>query len=491
MLKKEIKKLLDQIITSASREELIWINGYFSGILSGQGSTTDSDAHKLVENVTVIYATDTGNSKYISGEIAKKLKEKSVNVKVKASNQYRLKDLEKEQYIIFIISTHGDGEVPESGKKLYDYLHNNDLNLSSLNYFVIALGDTNYPLFCQAGRDFDNRLEELKAKRLSSRVDLDLDFENHLEDIYQQIINMLSTGKSSVSASGAIKAAKKSSQHHYSGEIISNIDLNDIGSSRQTNHIEITCEEQIDYAPGDAVGIILEEDDPHLKELFPNVKGKIAPRLYSIASSFNEHEGEVHLTVSVLKYKDENGDQHQGICSNYLASLKEGQKVKFYISKNRRFKLPEDNNKDIIMVGPGTGIAPFRAFLAERNYNGAKGKNWLFFGERNFQTDFLYQTEWLDYLDSGLLTKFDVAFSRDQKQKIYIQNRMAENAEQLYSWLENGAYFYICGDKEKMAKDVENCLLNIIEKQGNKTAERAREYLADLEEQGKYLKDVY
>ena len=174
----------------------------------------------------------------------------------------------------------------------------------------------------------------------------------------------------------------------------------------------------------------------------------------------NEHGNEVHLTVSLLKYKDDKGNEVRGLFSGYLANLKEDDNIKFYISRNRSFKLPDDN-KDIIMVGPGTGIAPFRSFIAERNYNGAEGKNWLFFGERTFQNDFLYQSEWQDHLDSGVLTKLDVAFSRDQEEKIYVQDRIRQNSEELYKWLENGAYFYVCGDKENMAKDVEKYPIRI------------------------------
>ncbi len=217
---------------------------------------------------------------------------------------------------------------------------------------------------------------------------------------------------------------------------------------------------------------------------------KITPRLYSIASSVNETEGEVHLTVSVLKYIDENGKEQKGLCSNYLASLKEGDKVNFYVSKNRQFKLPADD-KDIIMVGPGTGIAPFRAFMAERNFQNSSGKSWLFFGECNFLKDFLYQTEWQDHLESGLLSKIDVAFSRDQEEKIYVQHKIAEQGEELFKWLENGAYFYVCGDKEKMSKDVEAALLKVIEDKGNKTADEAINYLEELKNQDRYLLDVY
>jgi sulfite reductase (NADPH) flavoprotein alpha-component len=478
MLRKETKNTLDQLIANSDSKELIWINGYISGLLKdgGAGSAAAIDTAGLVDKLTIIYITDTGNSKFISGEISKKLKEKSVSVKVKAANQYRLADLEKEKNVIFIVSTHGEGELPESGQKFFDHIKNNQLNLSKLNYFVIALGDTNYPLFCQSGKDVDARLTELKAKSLAPRVEFDLDFEDHLEELYSNIFTIFGAKVSGPAPS----IAKKSSKNEYVGEILSNTNLNDIESIKKTHHIEIGVEDGITYEVGDSIGILLEGDDDK----------KSTPRLYSIASSANESENEVHLTVSVVSYVDENGKSQQGLCSGHLSSLKIGEKIKFYISKNRQFKLPSDD-KDIIMVGPGTGIAPFRGFLAERNFRDASGKNWLFFGDCTFQNDFLYQTEWQDYLESGLLTRMDVAFSRDQKEKIYVQHRIKEKAQDLYQWIENGAYFYICGDKEKMAKDVENALILAIGEQGNKTEAEAKEFLEKMKEEGRYLTDVY
>ena len=179
-----------------------------------------------------------------------------------------------------------------------------------------------------------------------------------------------------------------------------------------------------------------------------------------------------------------------GLFSNYLAKLKINESIKFYLSKNRNFKLPQDH-QDIIMIGAGTGIAPFRSFIAERNYRNASGKNWLFFGERNFISDFLYQTELQEYFESGLLTKIDLAFSRDSSSKIYVWHRLIENSKELFSWLENNAYLYICGDKNNMARDVENALLEIISKEGNKSNNQAKHYLNNLIELGRYNKDIY
>lgn len=215
----------------------------------------------------------------------------------------------------------------------------------------------------------------------------------------------------------------------------------------------------------------------------------IAPRLYSIASSPAAHDGEVHLTVG-KHYFEVDGQSRNGLCSDYLAKLKEGEEFEFYIHKNHLFKLPAAD-KDIIMIGPGTGIAPFRSFIAERDATGAEGRSWLFFGDQHFTTDFLYQTEWQNWLQTGALTKMNVAFSRDQKDKIYVQHKLHQHAAELLQWIEGGAYLYICGAKEPMGVDVENALVQILAEQKNLSREQASAYLENLKEAGRYLKDVY
>ncbi len=491
MLPTEKKQILDQIISSFTKEEIAWSSGYLSSFVTDH--KTENKSAKLVKDLTILYITETGNSKFLAGEIAKKLKVEGVHAKLKAADQYRLADFEKEKNLIVIASTHGDGEIPAAGKKFFEHITQNELALASLNYFIIALGDTNYPLFCQSGKDIDARLEKLGGKKLAERIDLDLDFENSIPEIFEKIFNIFGhqnwtpqqvRGDTARVCHPALVAGSTSSQKkNFSGKILTNINLNDIGSSKETHHIEIASDDEIHYEPGDSVGILFGEEEF-------GVTGKITPRLYSIASSTNEHGNEVHLTVSLLRYIDKDGKEAEGLFSGRLARLKIGDKIDFYISRNRQFKLPADD-KDIIMVGPGTGIAPFRSFLAERNYRGSSGKNWLFFGERNFQTDFLYQVEWQAHLESGLLSKLDVAFSRDQNHKIYVQDRIKENAKEVYHWLENGAYFYVCGDKENMARDVEATLLDVIQSEGKISADEARNYLDQLVKEDRYLRDVY
>ena len=217
----------------------------------------------------------------------------------------------------------------------------------------------------------------------------------------------------------------------------------------------------------------------------------LTARLYSIASSQAEVEDEVHLTVALVEY-DAHGFTHQGGASGYLSKrLEEGAAVKVYVEGNDNFRLPADPNTPVIMVGPGTGIAPFRAFMQERDAQGAEGNNWLFFGNPNFTQDFLYQTEWQGYVKSGLLSRVSLAFSRDQEQKVYVQHRLVEQGAEVFKWLEQGAHFYVCGDANHMAKDVEQALLDIYQTHGKQTADEAKKSLLALRKAKRYQKDVY
>lgn len=224
---------------------------------------------------------------------------------------------------------------------------------------------------------------------------------------------------------------------------------------------------------------------------FVSILRKIPPRLYSIASSFAANPDEVHLTIGAVRYNT-HGRDRKGVCSVLCAErLQPGDTLPVFIQPNKSFKLPENPEAPIIMVGPGTGVAPFRSFMQEREETGASGKSWMFFGDQHFVTDFLYQTEWQKWLSDGVLTKMDVAFSRDTEEKVYVQHRMLEHSKELFEWLEEGAAFYVCGDKNNMAKDVQNALLEIIEKEGGKSREEAEAYLAEMKKQKRYQRDVY
>ncbi|MET4561497.1 sulfite reductase (NADPH) flavoprotein alpha-component [Lysinibacillus parviboronicapiens] len=224
---------------------------------------------------------------------------------------------------------------------------------------------------------------------------------------------------------------------------------------------------------------------------FVSLLRKIPARLYSIASSQKANSDEVHLTIGKVSYEN-NGRTRLGVCSGSIAErIQVGDPLPIYVHKNPNFRLPEQEETPIIMIGAGTGIAPYRAFLEEREELGLEGKSWLFFGDQHFVTDFLYQTDWQRWLASGILTKMNVAFSRDTDKKVYVQHKIEENAETFYKWLEQGAVIYVCGDKKSMASDVDRTILHIIEQQGQKTAEEAKAFVKELKQQKRYQRDVY
>ena len=250
-------------------------------------------------------------------------------------------------------------------------------------------------------------------------------------------------------------------------------------------------ESLIDYMWGrELIDLFLEFPQAGMDaQSFVGLLRPMPPRLYSIASSLSAHPEEVHLTVAVVRYEG-NGRARKGVCSSYLAE-RVGSTIPCYLHPNKNFKLPVDSSTPIIMVGPGTGIAPFRAFIEERKATGASGKNWLFFGDRSQSTDYLYQNEWETYQKDSILTDLDLAWSRDQDEKVYVQHKMLEKKEQLWSWLGEGAVFYVCGDASRMAKDVDQALLTIAKEEGSMSEEDASAWVKNLQKEKRYLKDVY
>ncbi|MBT3480021.1 MAG: hypothetical protein HN457_01115 [Opitutales bacterium] len=217
----------------------------------------------------------------------------------------------------------------------------------------------------------------------------------------------------------------------------------------------------------------------------------LAGRLYSIASSILAHPNEVHLTVGTVRY-EAFGREKKGVCSTFISDMwDEGTTAGVYFHHNKNFKLPKDGSLPVIMIGPGTGIAPFRAFIEERAATGATGKNWLFFGDQHEASDFLYKSEWDAYLESGALSKLDLAFSRDQAEKIYVQDRMRENAAEIWEWISAGGYFYVCGDASRMAKDVNTALIDIAAEHGGMDEKEAAAYIKQMQKEKRYGRDVY
>jgi sulfite reductase (NADPH) flavoprotein alpha-component len=246
----------------------------------------------------------------------------------------------------------------------------------------------------------------------------------------------------------------------------------------------------------DYVDILEEFDEARFEspEIFLEQLSPVVPRLYSIASSLQAHPGEVHLCIAVVRYET-HGREKTGLASGFFADHANlfVKNIPIYVQESRTFRLPADGSTDIIMIGPGTGIAPFRAFLEQRALEGARGRNWLIFGEQHRATDFLYGDEFMEFQRKGILSRFDVAFSRDQEHKIYVQHRMEEQAKELWAWLQNGAYFYVCGDAKRMAKDVHQMLIQIAQREGGLSPEAASEYInvTLMRTQRRYLRDVY
>ncbi len=284
-------------------------------------------------------------------------------------------------------------------------------------------------------------------------------------------------------------------RHHYDISVLTESFLR--ACARLSTHPDlraIVADEArlADYLPGR--GLVDPIIDHGVK--FPTTEYLIAPlkqlrpRLYSIASSPKAHPGEVHLTVGKVSY-DAHGRQRLGVCSTYLADHDGNRPVRVYLHSNPAFRLPEDDTVPVIMIGPGTGIAPFRAFLEEREARAAPGKNWLFFGDQHIATDFLYEEQVGGWMKNGLLTRLDTAFSRDQETKVYVQDRIREQAAEFYAWLEEGASVYVCGDASRMAKDVDKAIHEVIGRVGGKSEDEAKAYVDDLKKDKRYLRDVY
>ena len=493
MLTKDQLTLLQQLLGTTSHEQKIWLAGYMQGQIgaSDAGAPVASDVNR--PNVMVYYATETGNSKGLSLQVMKAVKAAGYKVKNAAVNRLKPKDIKTDTLAIFLISTHGEGDPPETALKFFEEIRGAaDGSLKGLQYAVAGLGDSSYEIFCGAATDLDKELVRLGAESFQDNMLFDVDYASHtaswIEKTVAAMDKLVGADAPAPSASAApiqdnvVRTGKGYTRlEPIKGTIREIVNLNDIDSNKETYHIEITYEDDITYTCGDAAGIILPD------EVAGDDK---TPRLYSIASSPSFHEDEVHLTVALSTYTKEDGTIGKGLCSGYLSTLKEDDEITFYISQNQLFNLPSDDT-DIIMIGPGTGIAPFRSFVYERSERGAAGRNWLFFGDQHAHCDFLYQAEWQEHLAVESLHKIDLAFSRDQDHKIYVQDKMKENAAELMAWLDGGAVIYVCGAKEPMSKDVEAALVEMIAAHKSLSAEDAADHLAELEENGRYLKDVY
>ncbi|WP_288095861.1 flavodoxin domain-containing protein [Hydrotalea sp.] len=559
----KLKTIID-LVQSSSKEELIWINGYIAGII--QQDTTEVatlPATNVKPKLTIVYGTETGNAKQLATQFASLAKQKKCLVKLIGLDQYTPKDLEKESLLVVVISTQGDGEPPAAALSFYEYLHQIQINLNHLQYAVLGLGDSSYPLFCKTGEDVDMQLNRLGAKRIHELAKCDVDYEADANNWFNGLIEKLLTNNFSASNNAASKnvaIVSKTAKQTYSGLIDKKILLNDKGSCKQTFHIEIAAD-SVDYQPGDSIGVYPEnpahvvDEILHLLQVHPekkflykdesyaidtllskklnilNLSEKIikkyaalteqdipgtrmdlldllkiyplktqsqlepfiallqaqSPRLYTIASSPIANENAIHLTINLERFYINEAEKN-GLCSHYLSEMPLQSPIHFFVQKNKRFKLPQDD-VPIIMIAHGTGIAPFRSFLLQRDNAGAEGKNWLIFEEDNFTTDFLYQTEIQDWYATGHIHQLHLCFQHNVMQPATLVEKLQHHAATFMQWIEQGAYVFVSGEKDFTGAKLDQAIIDMIATSGKYS--NALAFFQQLKNEGRFVKEVY
>ncbi|EFU2867838.1 NADPH-dependent assimilatory sulfite reductase flavoprotein subunit [Salmonella enterica] len=579
---------LQAATTDLTPEQLAWVSGYFWGVLnprSGAVAVTPAPEGKM-PGITLISASQTGNARRVAEALRDDLLAANLNVTLVNAGDYKFKQIASEKLLVIVTSTQGEGEPPEEAVALHKFLFSKKASkLTDTAFAVFSLGDTSYEFFCQAGKDFDNKLAELGGERLLDRVDADVEYQSAAAQWRARMVDVLKSRTPVVTsaqpvASGAVNDIH-TSPYTKDAPLTATLSVNQKitgrNSEKDVRHIEIDLGDSgLRYQPGDALGVWYQNDPALVKELVEllwlkgdepvTVDGKtlplaealqwhfeltvntanivenyatltrsesllplvgdkaqlqqyaattpivdmvrfspaqldadaligllrpLTPRLYSIASAQAEVESEVHVTVGVVRYEIE-GRARAGGASSFLADrVEEEGEVRVFIEHNDNFRLPANPQTPVIMIGPGTGIAPFRAFMQQRAAEGAEGKNWLFFGNPHFTEDFLYQVEWQRYVKEGVLSRIDMAWSRDQKEKIYVQDKLREQGAELWRWINDGAHIYVCGDARRMAADVEKALLEVIAEFGGMDLEAADEFLSELRVERRYQRDVY
>lgn len=570
-------------------EQKYWLAGFLAGLHSrllvledkqtapAAGGATNTQLH-------ILFGSQTGNAEALAQTAAKAARAKGLVPVVQALGEVDLDVFATMRHVLIVTSTYGEGEMPDNAQLFWQALSASTApRLEQMHFAILAIGDTGYDGFCQAGKFFDMRLEQLGAKRVFDRIDCDIDFEEPssawIGDAMPQFAASAgSSGTVLESAPEAPVIPGSNKQNPYAAALATNKRLSGESSAKDIRHFEFDLTDSgLKYEAGDALGVIPVNDaelvslllselkadyetpvpgfDRNLGDLLtyqfeisepsrkliewvgqntanqellhvlqhddkdtlanwlwgkdtldllqlelkrnlsvPEFVAMLRPlqhRAYSISSSSKTHPNQVHLTIASVRYHS-GGRERKGVCSTYLAErVRRGEKPAIFISPNKAFRVPANTNAPLIMVGPGTGIAPFRAFLQERQSTSAEGKNWLFFGDQHQEHDYIYEDELNGWQQSGLLTHLDLAFSRDQEEKIYVQNRMLEKGAELYAWLQDGAYFYVCGDASRMAKDVDAALYEVVRQFGGLSSERAAAYIDQLKKDKRYLRDVY
>lgn len=564
-----------------------WISGYFAGLdaglLRGGHIETPAVAAPPGRALTVLYGTETGNARALGKTLAAAASARGLAPRLVDMAGYKSRGLKDEEDVLIIVSTYGEGDPPQPAIGFFEFVEGPRApRLEHVRFAVLALGDSTYEKYCEAGQRLDRRFEELGAKRLSERVDCDIDYEEPAAAWSEAVLDLIATAAPSavaatVSAFAAPRAYHK--RNPFPATVLENIPIVGRASSKETRHVELDLAGSgLLYQPGDALGVAVANDpavvaqlldavglsadtsvtlkgegmrlaealeqrfevaqatprfldqwaklsgsaeleklgevdrsaerqlflrDHHLIDIVrrftaPGVDADsflaglrpLQPRLYSLASSLAAVPDEAHLTLSPVRYSL-HGEARSGVASSQIADRTDmGATLPVYVQENPHFRLPADD-VPIIMIGAGTGVAPYRAFLQEREARGGGGRSWLFLGERNFRSDFLYQVEWQAWLKDEVLSRMDVAFSRDGGTKVYVQHRMREQAADLHAWLENGAHLYVCGDATAMAPDVHEALIAIVAEQGGRDREAAEDYVRGLAASQRYQRDVY
>ena len=578
---------LTAALDSLSPLQLAWLSGYCWARADGGAlptvAATDATSAASAEPappplaVTVLSASQTGHAREVADKLHAALAEQGINAKRISAADYKPKTIADEQVLLLVTSTQGEGEPPEEALSLHRLLFGKKAPpLPALRFAVCGLGDSSYPDFCQAGKDFDARLAELGGERLAPRADCDVDYQATaaawIADLVPRLAALQPAAPRTPTAAAPATPAAYDRDHPFSAPLLARQKITGRHSTKDVRHIELDLAGSgLNYQAGDALGVWCENDPTRVDAILAALKldgasvidGKtlreqlirereisqntpqfvqgyaalaksadldaeiathgaapyaantpldaivarypaaiteeqlltllrpLTPRLYSIASAPEEVGEEVHLTVGVLHYEHD-GKRYSGAASGYLGErLPEEGAARVFVEPNPNFRLPDDDNAAIIMIGNGTGIAPFRAFMQARVAREAAGKNWLVFGNPHFTEDFLYQTEWQGWQKDGFLHRYSLAWSRDQAEKVYVQDKLREEAASVWQWLKDGAYVYVCGDAARMAKDVERALLDIIAGEGGMDADAAADYLDELRQARRYQRDVY
>ncbi len=538
-------ELLNRVVGTATPTQRVWLAGFLAGLEASTTAPQPSAPSVAAEPLTIVYATESGNSEKLAADLGKAARKSGLKPTVVDMADLDVATLASARRLLVIAATWGEGEPPARGARAYNELMGEGApRLDGIEFGVLALGDSAYAEFCATGRKIDQRLAALGGKRVIERVDCDLDFAAPASGWIEHAVETLAPRDvmqaNVITVDFSTKPGAAAEAQSVEAEISEHINLNSSRSDKETIHLELAFDSAAPaYKPGDSLDVYAENDPAYVEALLKSVglasddalrtelikghdvttlslksleahvsatgdgriksliesgeaKNWIAGRqLIDLLDRFpGALSAEQLRALSAVRYET-HGRARKGVASTYVAErLKRGGRLRVKLRPNKHFALPSPD-RDIIMIGPGTGIAPFRAFVQERRATGASGRSWLFFGDRSFTHDFLYQLEWQEALADKTLTRMDLAFSRDQPEKVYVHHRVWERRHNVISWLDGGAFLYVCGDAKSMAKDVRTTLVHAyadVKALPPGAAERA---VVELESSKRCVQDVY